>query len=131
MLEFLVIVPAIALVHAQSCENYGSNNGTNTCGTCPPGFGGNQCNLLACGGSIFQGVSRPLAQVASGSKFSNATGCSCESGWSGFGCNGSLSLHCLFFYLCLGPNYSMYDYRRLSERIRFRFRHQYDLVTES
>lgn len=75
---------------AQSCENYGTPNGSSC--ACPPGFGGSTCSTPGCGGDIFQGAQRPLAQQSStsgGSSFANltASGCSCESGWGGFGCN--------------------------------------------
>lgn len=74
----------------QSCENYGTPNGSSC--ACPPGFGGSTCSIPGCGGDIFQGAQRPLAQQSStsgGSSFANltASGCSCESGWGGFGCN--------------------------------------------
>lgn len=67
-----------------SCENYGTPNGT-AC-ACPPGFGGSTCSQPACGGTIFQGSGRSLAN---GSPFANLTssGCSCEDGWTGTGCN--------------------------------------------
>ena len=67
-----------------SCENYGTPNGTSC--TCPPGFGGSTCSQPACGGTIFQGSGRSLAN---GSPFANLTssGCSCEDGWTGTGCN--------------------------------------------
>ncbi|KAM5542745.1 hypothetical protein V8D89_003706 [Ganoderma adspersum] len=67
-----------------SCENYGTPNGT-AC-ACPPGFGGLTCSQPACGGTIFQGSGRSLAN---GSPFANLTssGCSCEDGWTGTGCN--------------------------------------------
>ncbi|OSD02070.1 hypothetical protein PYCCODRAFT_1368085 [Trametes coccinea BRFM310] len=67
---------------SDNCENYGVSNGT-AC-ECPPGFGGSTCSQPACGGTIFQGSSRPLA---SGSPFANLTSCSCEDGWTGTGCN--------------------------------------------
>lgn len=75
---------------AQSCENYGTLNGTSC--VCPPGFGGSTCSSPGCGGDIFQGSQRTLAQQTSssgGSSFANltASGCSCENGWGGFGCN--------------------------------------------
>ncbi|PIL30681.1 ATP-binding cassette transporter [Ganoderma sinense ZZ0214-1] len=67
-----------------SCENYGTANGT-AC-ACPPGFGGSTCSQPSCGGTIFQGSGRSLAN---GSPFANLTssGCSCEDGWTGTGCN--------------------------------------------
>ena len=69
-----------------SCENYGVDNGT-TC-ACPVGFGGSTCSEPGCGGDIFQGANRHLAE-GNTTAFSNLTSssCSCEPGWSGFGCN--------------------------------------------
>lgn len=74
------------LVHAQSCENYGFQNGSSC--SCPTGFGGSTCSQPACGGDIFQGSQRSLTPVSSGS-FANLTdaGCTCESDWTGTGCN--------------------------------------------
>jgi hypothetical protein len=73
------------LIQAQSCENYGVQNGS-TC-ACPTGFGGSTCSQPACGGTLFQGSQRPLAPVSS--TFANLTqaGCSCENGWTGTACN--------------------------------------------
>lgn len=73
-----------AAVHAQSCQNFGAANGS-TC-LCPPGFGGADCSSTACGGTIFQGSSR---QTVASSPQGNltASGCACESGWTGTGCN--------------------------------------------
>ncbi|KZT03476.1 ABC transporter [Laetiporus sulphureus 93-53] len=67
-----------------SCGNYGIVNGS-SCG-CPTGFGSSDCSEPACGGTIFDGASRSLASASSGG-FPNITGCNCESGWSGTGCN--------------------------------------------
>jgi hypothetical protein len=74
-----------ALIRAQSCENYGVQNGSSC--ACPTGFGGSTCSQPACGGTIFQGSQRPLAPLSG--NFSNITqaGCSCENGWTGTGCN--------------------------------------------
>ena len=74
------------LAAAQGCDNYGFLNGS-AC-ACPVGFGGPTCSQPGCGGTIFQGSHRPLVPVSSGS-FANLTAndCSCQSGWSGFGCN--------------------------------------------
>ncbi|OCH90675.1 hypothetical protein OBBRIDRAFT_876867 [Obba rivulosa] len=68
-----------------SCSNYGIVNGTSC--ECPPGFGGSNCSQPACGGNIFQGASRSLAPLPSGSPFANISGCSCENGWTGTACN--------------------------------------------
>jgi hypothetical protein len=72
-------------IQAQSCDNYGAQNGS-TC-ACPTGFGGSTCSQPACGGTIFQGSQRPLAPVSN--NFANLTqaGCSCENGWTGTACN--------------------------------------------
>jgi len=74
------------LVRGQTCENYGTINGTNC--ACPNGFGGPTCSQPSCGGTIFQGSQRPLATKLTGS-FANltASGCSCENGWVGTACN--------------------------------------------
>ncbi|KAI0373206.1 hypothetical protein BV20DRAFT_963012 [Pilatotrama ljubarskyi] len=66
---------------SNSCENYGTPNGTDC--ACPPGFGGSTCSQPACGGTIFQGSSRSLATGSPG----NVTSCSCEDGWTGTSCN--------------------------------------------
>ncbi|KAF8352217.1 hypothetical protein F5887DRAFT_934420 [Amanita rubescens] len=74
------------LAAAQSCENYGFLNGS-AC-ACPVGFGDSTCSQPACGGTIFQGSQRPLASATSAS-FANltASNCSCQTGWTGLGCN--------------------------------------------
>ncbi|KAF4613639.1 hypothetical protein D9613_007664 [Agrocybe pediades] len=74
------------LVQSQTCENYGTPNGSDC--TCPNGFGGTNCSQPSCGGTIFQGSQRPLATKLTGS-FANltASGCSCENGWVGTACN--------------------------------------------
>lgn len=64
-----------------SCENYGVVNGASC--DCPPGFGGSTCAQPACGGNIFQGSGRSLAPLS----FANLSGCACENGWTGTGCN--------------------------------------------
>lgn len=73
-------------VHSQTCENFGQLNGTSC--ECPTGTGGSTCSELACGGNIFEGSQRPLTSTSSGG-FANLTssGCSCQSGWTGTGCN--------------------------------------------
>lgn len=70
---------------AQSCENYGTPNGSGC--ACPVGFGGSTCSQPACGGTIFQGSQRSLAPPIG--QFSNltASGCNCADGWTGTGCN--------------------------------------------
>lgn len=72
---------------AQSCSNYGTSTGSGGC-ICPPGFGGSTCSQPACGGDIFQGTSRSYAPIPQGG-FANltASGCQCENGWTGTGCN--------------------------------------------
>lgn len=71
--------------YGQTCENYGSSNGSSC--LCPTGFGGPSCSQPACGGNIFQGDQRPLASVSSGFANLTSAGCSCQSGWTGTGCN--------------------------------------------
>lgn len=75
----------VIFVQAQTCENYGTLNGTNC--ACPVGFGGPTCSQPGCGGTIFQGSQRPLANSTGLLANLTAAGCSCESGWSGTGCN--------------------------------------------
>ena len=70
---------------AQNCENYGIPNGSNC--SCPTGFGDPTCSSIACGGTIFQGSGRPLASASSGFANLTSAGCSCQSGWTGTGCN--------------------------------------------
>lgn len=93
---------------AQSCTNYGISN-TSGC-LCPPGFGGADCSQPGCGGTIFDGSHRSLAQssVASGG-FPNLTssGCSCTNGWTGLGCNVCTSASaCQAAYAAVGGNAS-------------------------
>lgn len=78
----LGLLSSSALVLAQSCQNYGLLQGS-TC-LCPPGFGGSDCSSLACGGTIFQGSSRPT--TPSPGNLTSA-GCTCQDGWAGVGCN--------------------------------------------
>ncbi|KAI0062057.1 hypothetical protein BV25DRAFT_1825918 [Artomyces pyxidatus] len=76
-------------VRAQvACENYGVPTNSFAC-SCPPGFGGPTCSSPACGGDIFQNTTRPLISGASATSFGNLTssGCACEAGWGGVGCN--------------------------------------------
>ena len=85
---FLYTLPLLIssiVASAQSCENYGFQNGSSC--ACPTGFGGPTCSQIGCGGNIFQGSQRSL--TPSSSSFANLTtaGCSCENGWSGTGCN--------------------------------------------
>ncbi|KAF7796484.1 hypothetical protein EIP86_007661 [Pleurotus ostreatoroseus] len=72
---------------SDACANYGFVNGS-TC-ACPPGFGGSDCSLPACGGTIFQGSSRATVPTPPGNGFANLTtaGCTCEDNWDGVGCN--------------------------------------------
>lgn len=69
---------------AQTCLNFGASNGSSC--LCPPGFGGADCSSTACGGNLFQGTSRTtLASSPEGNL--TASGCSCQTGWTGTGCN--------------------------------------------
>ncbi|KAK0227794.1 hypothetical protein IW262DRAFT_1347231 [Armillaria fumosa] len=81
-----LFVSFTALSVAQSCENAGVVNGSSC--DCPTGFGGSNCSQPACGGNIFQGTDRSLTPINSNG-FANLTaaGCSCQSGWTGTGCN--------------------------------------------
>lgn len=72
---------------AISCDNFGISLANGTC-ACPPGFGGKDCSLAACGGDIFQGTARSVSQSSGSSPSSNITSCGCENGWTGLGCNG-------------------------------------------
>ncbi|KAF8968306.1 hypothetical protein BDZ97DRAFT_1974236 [Flammula alnicola] len=72
-------------VQAQTCDNYGVQNGTSC--VCPTGFGGSTCAQPGCGGTIFQGAQRPLAALSGSFANLTAAGCACESGWTGTGCN--------------------------------------------
>ena len=87
-LSFLLFLLSLCpcYVMAQDCENYGFLNGS-AC-ACPVGFGGSSCSQPGCGGTIFQGLQRPLASTSSG-PYSNltASSCSCQNGWTGLGCN--------------------------------------------
>ena len=83
-LSFLVLFGILVqVVLSQStCSNFGSQNGT-AC-ACPPGFGGSDCSVAACGGNLFQGLARPLASSSGG--HSNISTCPCQDGWIGEGC---------------------------------------------
>ncbi|KAL1754144.1 hypothetical protein FB107DRAFT_216275 [Schizophyllum commune] len=89
MRKYLLPLPALllpSLTIAQTCENYGVQNGSSC--ACPVGFGGESCSDMACGGTIFDGAQRSLTTHRSGA-FANLTAsdCSCEDGWTGTGCN--------------------------------------------
>lgn len=75
----------VLYVQAQSCDNYGVPNAS-TC-ACPTGFGGSTCSQPGCGGNIFQGSHRPLTSLDGSFANLTASGCSCETGWIGTGCN--------------------------------------------
>ncbi|KAG1819763.1 uncharacterized protein BJ212DRAFT_1342871 [Suillus subaureus] len=87
----LVLSTLSASVVGQTCMNYGETSPSNTSSClCPPGFGGATCAQPGCGGTIFDGSNRSLAQPStSSSGFANLTAsdCTCESGWGGVGCN--------------------------------------------
>lgn len=72
-------------VYGQSCKNSGIQNGSSC--ACPVGFGGSDCSEPACGGDLFSS-NRPLTTSQSNG-FPNitASSCSCETDWSGLGCN--------------------------------------------
>jgi hypothetical protein len=74
-----------------ACDNYGVDNGT-AC-TCPPGFGGPDCSLPACGGTLYDAYLRPTVQPQNGAVYANSSDCTCLDGWGGVGCNGA------FFHL--------------------------------
>ena len=78
----LGLLSSSTLVLAQSCQNYGLSQGADC--LCPPGFGGSDCSSPACGGTLFQGPSRPTAPAPGNL---TSAGCSCQDGWSGVGCN--------------------------------------------
>ena len=78
----LGLLSSSTLVLAQSCQNYGTLQGS-TC-LCPPGFGGNNCSSPACGGTIFQGSSRRTTPTPGNL---TSAGCTCQDGWGGVGCN--------------------------------------------
>lgn len=87
----LVLLTLLASVMGQTCMNYGETSPSNASSClCPPGFGGATCAQPGCGGTIFDGSSRSLAQPSASSPgFANltASNCTCESGWGGVGCN--------------------------------------------
>lgn len=73
-----------------TCENDGVLNSDGSSCDCQLGFGGSTCSLPACGGDIFQGTNRSIVgQPSAPGTPANLTAnsCSCEDGWSGFGCN--------------------------------------------
>lgn len=82
---FWSILFFLVVVKAQTCENYGFQNGS-TC-ACPTGFGGETCSQPACGGNIFESSQRRLTPVSNNIANLTQAGCSCEDGWTGTGCN--------------------------------------------
>lgn len=83
--RFLYALLFAVFVRAQTCDNYGLPSGSNC--SCPTGFGGSTCAQPGCGGTIFQGSSRPLTTLTGSFANMTAAGCSCETGWTGTGCN--------------------------------------------
>ncbi|KAG2132862.1 uncharacterized protein EDB93DRAFT_894772 [Suillus bovinus] len=107
----LILSTLSANVIAQTCMNYGETSPSNASSClCPPGFGGATCAQPGCGGTIFDGSNRSLAQpYASSSGFANLTAsdCTCESGWGGVGCNVcSTSSACQVAYAAVNGNAS-------------------------
>ncbi|KIY64126.1 hypothetical protein CYLTODRAFT_493393, partial [Cylindrobasidium torrendii FP15055 ss-10] len=86
MLRRLWLLSALSAVCAQTCENAGYADVTTGECECPTGFGGTNCAQPACGGTIFDGQNRTLANTQTNG-FANITGCACEEGWTGLGCN--------------------------------------------
>ena len=85
----LYVLSLLGIAYGQAtCDNYGSVNGSEC--SCPPGFGGTTCSQPGCNGTIFQGSQRPVAPLSSSTpSFANLTssGCTCQSDWTGTGCN--------------------------------------------
>ncbi|KAF7353753.1 putative ATP-dependent permease [Mycena venus] len=85
MSRLAAVLLLLGLVSAQSCSNYGLQNGS-AC-LCPTGFGGSDCASPGCGGDIFQGSHRALAPGTLPNANASDASCSCEAGWGGTGCN--------------------------------------------
>jgi hypothetical protein len=83
-LSLLLLSSLIAVAHSQSCDNFGYRNSSGC--FCPPGFGGPNCTDPACGGTIFQGSQRPITPASANDNLT-AGDCTCQSGWTGTGCN--------------------------------------------
>ncbi|PVG02199.1 hypothetical protein CPB86DRAFT_780630 [Serendipita vermifera] len=81
----LTLWPTVFRNVLAACDNYGVDIGT-AC-TCPPGFGGTDCSLPTCGGTIYDGPSRPTLQPQNGLPYGNSSECTCPDGWGGVGCN--------------------------------------------
>lgn len=89
VIRLLLDTPQVAAQNT-TCENDGILSGNGSSCDCQPGFGGPTCSLPACGGDIFQGTNRTIVgQPSTPGTPANLTAnsCSCEDGWSGFGCN--------------------------------------------
>jgi hypothetical protein len=79
----------LALQAYAACDNYGTQNGS-TC-ICPPGVGGTDCSVPTCGGTLYDGPTRPLSEPANGARYGNSSACTCSNGWTGVGCNGMIA----------------------------------------
>jgi hypothetical protein len=89
LLSLIIIWITIALNVNAQCDNYGIQNGANC--TCPPGVGGSDCSLPVCGGTLYDGPSRPTIKPTNGALYGNLSSCTCPDGWNGVACNGSSS----------------------------------------
>lgn len=89
LFSLLVLLTTATLKVDAACDNYGIESGSNC--QCPPGVGGANCSLPVCGGTLFDGPSRPLAQPVGSALYGNLSTCTCPDGWQGLGCNSTCS----------------------------------------